>query len=799
MPDVPRGRELMKWEYYTPAPSGMGAIFKVHPVYVLQAAYGTADKIPTHIRIIAAMHKEMYDFEVATILMWWAVMPEKIRDHMIDIGMHRIHHYKDTEALAERYEVIRQQGCACQCALGKELFHWLRKAGNLKGRLLGKANVELEKQRLTPGYSMRLMLGAMSGRRRLAYIQSFLRVGGPIVREVVSSVLSKTKHMGMQRWWERRRMHIAAGSSSNRKMLDVLRANDQRIKTMDRPNKRAILEALPSTYLHDIIQTPPFAVARQSTKPEPGRKLRALYAGDDECTFIAAFASYGVETNMNIMGMCPQQKPQDSLRWLQDCMETSGQQVWFSLDFTDFNKDHSSEDLALLNILFSYWWMRMDDSNVGLEKSKCSLWTARSVYNRYVQFDGAPYGVKTFSGLWSGHRDTARDNTLLHKIYQAIVTDWLDRNKPGWGNIIKTHLCGDDEDSLLNDEVAAAYYYTAFQQFGWHLNSAKQCCGRSVHEFLQRTPDDHRLMRAPITSMVCTLCTGQWYKEPGTHQDIAIAACSDQFWEMIVRGAQPEVMHSIGCRILDAYMKIKDFTGQNVKLEWWNYRTKMPVPEQAPNAPHPQAFTKEIHPMWDEGRQMNTRVPPKPFWEDQPTKKLPKRASNDWAQHLRRDFLQYADENTYDRYVTQCAAESYGSLFFHELETRRRQYLLDNWPRRETAYTEVEQAREWTIRLIRIRQQLAMELSQQVRNIICMQELQKMPPTKGEILARNGYDMKAYEMLGGDNNPQLYNKLEVYKTHIGARAPIAYSDRRLLLATPCYDPAVRCLLYTKGL
>lgn len=798
IPELPHPSELMDWNYYIKAPSGMAAIFKVHPVHILQALYQQGKHIPPFLRVVIAIHADMVDFEVAAIIMWWVTMPQEIRRHMVEAGMHRIHHLQDAAALAERYEVVRQQGVACSCHLGRELFQWLRKAGNLKGRVLGKADLVQEKQRMLVAYSYRTFTGGRSAHPRVDYMMRFIKAATPVVFDVVRNVIEGKSWIGLDAWWERRRMNVASGSSSNRKILDQVAAHDDRILSGDRPNKKAIVEALPHNYLRQLLGTIPYAVGRQSTKPEPGRKLRALYAGDDECTYVAAYASHAMEVNMNTHGMCPQQRPKDSVRWMKDCMERNGPAVWFSLDFSDFNKDHSSEDLMLLNLVIAQAWLALDDTRTAVEKSRASLWTAYSVYNRFVHFEGAETGVRTLSGLWSGHRDTARDNTMLHKIYQNMVVQWLDECHPGWGSILRTHLCGDDEDSLLSDDVAAALYYRAFSSLGWHMNSTKQCCGKDTHEFLQRMPDDECIMRAPITSMICSLCSGQWYKEPGQHQDAAIAACSDQYWEMIVRGGDPSTVYKIGCRLLDAYMQVRIDGEQKRKLEWWKFRCSMPPPKQHFNVPHPQEYTKDLHPMWDHGGEMDVPRAPAAFWINQKIGRLPRRASAEWGKHLLPLFLKYSTQDVYNRYVNNMAAESYGTLFFHHIEGQRREYLKTDWPERSTPYAEMDATLlQWETH-VRCRKRAARRLVVSVKSMLYWRNIKKMPPTKGEVLARSGIDLVAYELLGGDSNDELVEKFDVRHCLLGARTPLAHITDELRMATPFYDPAIRCVLYTTG-
>ncbi|KRY03057.1 hypothetical protein T12_16520, partial [Trichinella patagoniensis] len=117
-----------------------------------------------------------------------------------------------------------------------------------------------------------------------------------------------------------------------------------------------VVEALDDGFWLRSAAAPPCQHGRQSVKNEPGKKHRALYAADDECSFVSAYASAGMEKHMNVLGMCPQQRPGDILSWWRQHQIRRGGGCWMSVEFTDFNKEHSALELYELNRALAEAW-----------------------------------------------------------------------------------------------------------------------------------------------------------------------------------------------------------------------------------------------------------------------------------------------------------------------------------------------------------------------------------------------------------------------------------------------------------
>lgn len=87
--------------------------------------------------------------------------------------------------------------------------------------------------------------------------------------------------------------------------------------------------------------------------------------------------------------------------------------------------------------------------------------------------------------MYSGSRNTMRDNTLLSAAYiktaQQIILEDTGENI----DIQQKWLCGDDADLFFIKRK----HFLLFQKFmstHWAINPAKQTVGRYLHEFLQR-------------------------------------------------------------------------------------------------------------------------------------------------------------------------------------------------------------------------------------------------------------------------------------------------------------------------
>lgn len=785
---------LTEFGSYLPAPPGFREIYQVHPVFVAKLG---RERIGT-LWQLRTVNRRMVDYELAALFLWWVMLPKNLYDYFIDTKLHLVDLQSQLSPLGELLEFSRQQAACCGCDIGVAAFYWIRRYKALAGRRIEQCDVAQEMRRYHPSYNYRRWGTANGVFTRKAYLQVFQEEVNKLADKTIANM--RTARLdSMSQWWEKRLNSIASGSSSNRHILDNYTRGDSRIKSSDRPNKKAVIEAIPNDYFGQILGGRPHMIARRSTKHEPGLKQRALYAVDDEAVIVSAFASQNMEKHLNFGGMCPLQRPIDVLDWWKAGRKRRNRQIWLSADFTDFNKEHSTVELSLLNMALARAWLtHYPIERVAREKALACMWVAKAQWVRFVKDEEGKLH-RVFSALFSGSRDTARDNTMLHQVYHNMIIRWLEENRPGWGSVIRAYMCGDDEDVIFSDSVAAAYYYFALTHLSWHANDSKQMCGYNSHEFLQKFPHPVQGCVAPIASMLAALCSGQWYTTPGLQQDNALAALSDQLWELVVRGADIEKTYLLGIDLLNDYMQVrgKDTTTK-YKLEWWTYRFGK---QQWPSAYLERALIQANNTtaLWYyPGARKSNAEPPKLFYHIQSTKALPHNASNSWCKRWYKLFMRYSDLDNYKRYVLATKAASYGSLYHSHLQDLKRDWLMERWPRRSTmtqdCYTTVQRKVEHHLHIVKQLEQHA-EL---IQSLLEKQSSRVAVETTPQKLARVGADALMYELLGGEKNVELNHELRLHEGRRQTRHSWVEVYPQLSEVYLLVDPALRSFLTCTG-
>lgn len=818
---------MTEFDLYPKAPPGLRDIYQVHPVFVVKLD-------PSRVNTLWAIYKinsTMVDYEYAAIFLWWVLLPHELYQFFLDTRLHLVHYAEQGGLLSELFEVCRQQAACCKCDIGAQAFFWLRKYKNLFGRRKGVCDVAQEEERYKPYYSYRRLSNIGIYPDRKTYLYSFMKH----VRRVTDAIVVQMRTAqldDLETWWKKRVNNLASGSSSNRHLLDEYILKDERIRSSDRPNKKAVCEVYDDNYIQRLLCQMPHMIARRSTKNEPGLKQRALYAVDDNAVIVSAFASMSIEKNMSIMGMAPLQRPVDVLKWWKDGQQQKKGEIWLSADYTDFNKEHSQIELEILNLSFARsWLLKYPVAKVARQKSFCAMWLAEAQRCRFVKDENGNI-QRVFSALFSGSRDTARDNTILHQVYHNMVLEWLDVNLKGWGSVVSAHMCGDDEDVLFSDHLAAAMYYQAIKSIGWHTNDSKQMCGVEHHEFLQKMPHTVKGCLAPISSMIAALCSGQWYTQPGLQQDSATAAISDQIWELIVRGGEARKLYHLAVDILNDYMQVrrakevvqnkahgdsqddaKSTTGlcnnngnsttimEKKKLEWWKYRLGgAQIPnvylEKASIIPNNTTFlwlgTKE---KGDGTLEANA---PKPFFYVQYSPKLPHRASQAWCDRWRKTFEEYGKLKMFPNYVLSMKANSFGSLYHTYWQDLKRNWLWDKWPER-TTQTEQALAKVTGVEnFVYECHSSLLKNNHEIKLLLLKQSTRVQHRTIQQQLASRGADSIMFELLGGEKNLDLMNKLGIVKT--SKERMLSWLDLKphLFRAHTLLDPALRSFLTTAG-
>jgi hypothetical protein len=501
----------------------------------------------------------------------------------------------------------------------------LRKMLNLRGRDLMPADMEQEEERTNPTYSVKFFPDA--GSRQLSAPLWWNRMReecGKMVRKIFPQIIESANFRSIKTWWKQRRAWMPSGSSSMRHRLKAYKEMDYRIKKSDRPNKKTVVETISFEQFKEVLESDPISIARVSTKPEPGFKRRALYASDDMSVFIASYASADVEKCMNIDGMVAKQTPMDTVEWtvaMQRCNRNAIDPMWVSLDYSDFNKEHSKVALALLNLELCKGWMRyrkQKSRDIILQKAYCSLWTARAHLNAWVAYPGKEI-QRDYSGLWSGHRDTARDNTMMHYIYGQMMRRAV-LETTGKKVITKyVGICGDDEDMLHESTENAMLYLGAHAVCGYTINPHKQIVDFEVHEFLQRYAAAGRLPMRPLAPMVATFATGSWYKMSYVYYDTLIDSMNDNLTEMRNRGGDLRVLLNIGRKILNSMFTVIDEDGKKINLEWWEFRHGS------------QGRNNKKHVLW-EATENGKALPQFSKTRIKPFKEAPSKAADEWME-----------------------------------------------------------------------------------------------------------------------------------------------------------------------
>ncbi|UHK03125.1 MAG: RNA-dependent RNA polymerase [Sanya totivirus 3] len=786
---------LTTFSSYQTAPAGLREIYQVHPVFVAKwrpERAGTLWELYTH-------NRHMVAYEHAALFMWWAAMPEHIYQFCLGTKLHMVNLKTDGGQLGTLLELCRQQATAGGGITGEEAFLWLRKYKNLYGRERKTCDTHLEEERYHPNYSRRTLGLTPCRVSRGEYLHLFTHHARRVARRLVNRVMAR-KIDSVREWWGRRINTLASGSSSNRHLVDRYKSLDAEITRSDRPNKKAIAEILDDQYIWRVLRTVPHMVARRSTKNEPGLKQRALYAVDDEAVIISAYASHNMEKAMDFGGMCPLQRPADVVKWWRAGQKMAPGEVWLSADYTDFNKEHSANELYLLNLAVAEAWCTQAPDTVATRgKIAASLWVAKAQKNRYVKTEDQRL-MRVFSALFSGSRDTARDNTLLHCIYHNMVQSWLQAHYPEWGHVHNAFMCGDDEDVKLSDPIAAAYYYMAMITMGWHANDAKQMCGREHHEFLQKFPHPTRGCVGPIASMIAALCSGQWYVKPGLQQDNALTSMSDQLWELVVRGADMSFIYPLSIDLFNDYMQVKDNVGNKKKLEWWAFRRKeVTIPSEYVTANWNKADSTAA--LWGNvGGAEHDGQDDRPgiFFYVQSARALPHRGSAAWCKRWFPLFEKHGATDLFPQYVLNMKANSYGSLYHTAVQKRKKQWLLDQWPTRRT---ETQKCYSTIAQRVHEHKKLVSEYNTKYANLLDILRTEgdrAVPETLPQRLAQAGADMHMFSLLGGERNHVLCAELGLLARRKQPLRSWLQVHQSLRSAHSLLDPALRSYLNSTG-
>jgi hypothetical protein len=626
------------------------------------------------------LNRGWMEFAVASVLLWLNVIDVRIREFLIDTGVFSVPIKFWIECFSGWLNDVRKyNGVGFEDEeLDVLAASQIRKMNNLTGRDLLPADAEKEARSMLADQSVKMYPGIGKKLEYDTWFQHLQIAIKELIDEIRNPIMEGANLRTMKEWWQTRRAWVPSGSSSMKGRLKELKQSDHRIKSSDRPNKAQVVESISYLELLEHLWSEPFAEARASTKPEPGFKRRALYASDDMSTYIASYASADIEKVASVGGMVAKQTPVDTVDWLKADRLRSNfpNRIWLSLDYADFNKEHSKLSLYYLNKHLSNMWRELANSELStdimMSKAHCAWWVALSHLNSYsYDLDGA-YN-KHVSGLWSGHRDTARDNTMLHWCYSNMMKKAVFQTMGLETGVHYMGICGDDEDGLHDDWVSMVAYLGMHKVCGMNLNPVKQLTDWYAHEFLQRQANRDELPYRPIAPMIATLSTGSWYKPSRVYYDSVIPSLSENCKEIIARGADPKIMLKVIMNMINRMMVVNLSQDEGVEaeplkieLEWWEYRHGGEGLDTSESLWHGTGNGMPM-PKLEESNFMVDKIAPKQALEDWMESK------NRWFEHVSEVGQRwYKDQlciNTYKNYYgnyrermrNDLAVESFGS------------------------------------------------------------------------------------------------------------------------------------------
>jgi len=498
-------------------------------------------------RTLIAANLTSEEHTVVSLLVWYRLMAPQLK-MLVMVSQLLFIPLIHWSSLKELFDTLRLLAGLHKDQHLQEWSQIVRKITNLTGRDLESADWEQERTRLQLGYSNRAKI--MTAHE---YFCLFKHHTDMLVAELESRICAK-RHTTISDWWASRAVSTPSGSSSWRHIMDD--AKDPKLHTTaDRPNKRAVYAALPESTINWVTSQLPRIHARTSTKPEPGRKHRALYAADDTATVIAAYASWGIEEAMRHDGMLAKQAPTDVLEWLtlhEASLRSGG--WWLSLDYSDFNKEHRWWEQCYLNIALARMWARSGlPAEICSDKVNATLWIAASYRYRTAQVEGKT--LWALNGLFSGERNTARDNTLLHNVYKRMMISLAATISPNWKQPAWVCMCGDDEDGLHITQTDAVLYYAVGAAVGWHFNPVKQLLSQHQHEFLQIMTHGDAMPTQPYAAAVVAFVNGNWYKNAIIDIHATPESVLSIAQEIIARGGMHNAVYALARRHLNSYFK----------------------------------------------------------------------------------------------------------------------------------------------------------------------------------------------------------------------------------------------------
>jgi hypothetical protein len=543
-----------------------------------------------------------------------------------------------------------------------------------------------------------------------------------VVHGAVATMANTLRLEDLPTWWDSRFAWAPGGSSSTHSHWERVLGESQQLPKNSRANKKVALAMMPDDYIAKAYLKRPYKNPRASTKVEPGGKLRALYATDDDSFIIASYASVAVEKFINVEGIMAQQAPTDVAEWVKKHILYRDTGAFYqSLDYTDFNTEHETLSLWLLDTVWCEAWGRSSLRNpVKVAKMLSSFWAAEAHFNAWVSFP-KEQPTRVYAGLFSGDRNTARDNCLLHAAYSGIACDMSRDRDPNF-RILEKFFTGDDEDCIFSDWISALIYQVAHTDMGFVLKGRKQLTGDKLvpsHEYLQRTLLGSYKPYRPLCSALSQLCSGNWYQTNYVWLDGIISSVNDNCWELHTRGLPLLAARACAMAILDRALQVRGpETWQ--KKEWWRFRTN-----------------GRYHPLWDTVSSVAPAVP-----TGSEVVLVPTRAPglDAWVAKAKRRFQGGITAAAITHYRKGVGQLGFGNLYKKERNVAMHRAAYHGWPQREAVdhWSDCLQSSAPTATSV-----------QWIENLLLSGYAVRHPTTIASLVSRWGLDDQLLMAVGG--------------------------------------------------
>jgi hypothetical protein len=546
---------------YTDPPRKYTEIIKVTPITIIRL--GWANDPLVHEALCAQEHQVNY--AVAALCIWLRTTTGRYVTSRLAIHRVPLDQWVDiVKPFADDCRRLGQIFGAGECEV-KYAFG-MRKLIALSGRTTEEADWEQEVHERTGLTTPKMACcgGIISTKAYEDIRDSVLDMIAQKAVNMVSKRGGSMKEFWDRRWWNTPKGTTSLGAMTKQKLKGL---HNKALDLQLRPNKKTVMESMSEQGMINWMSATPAVLVRGSTKPEPGQKRRALLAVDDRTAFIAGYASEGIEQALTFDGMVLKQDPADVKEWVNF---DAGARMWHvSNDYSNFNSLHSLRSLQEVSRHLAAAWRRINEPWAE-EKALAEEWVVES-YNR--MFMSTPLGVhRMVSTLSSGHRNTARDNTILHKVYleceQSLYNEWFG---PA-ARMQQVRLCGDDEVGGYKKWSYAVLHTHIADCLGFTSQVSKGLLSQKYDEFLQlmRMPGSYPVY--PVNATILTLCSGNWYKDPIRDLGSAIKDVSDHVWDIVIGGLSRQDGMDLATEMLNYLIQIKSPDNKLIPLEWIEFR-----------------------------------------------------------------------------------------------------------------------------------------------------------------------------------------------------------------------------------